>query len=95
MAFDNLFFNISPQNCLIILFLIHNPLNTPLNNIRISVEYTEHPNSDRDSNTKCDSDRHLHGKLTLPCNASALHGKVLISLYDWRSHGQRRLENTF
>ena len=49
-----------------------------MNKIRILVGYTGHPISIRDSNTKCDSDRHLHGKLTLPSNASALHGKVVI-----------------
>ena len=69
------------MDCLIMLLLIHNPYH-PLNKIRILVEYTEHPNSNRDSDTKCDSDRHLHGKLTLPCNASALHGKVVIMAYD-------------
>ena len=71
-------FYILPQDCLIMLFLIGNPYHS-LNKIRILVGYTEHPISNRDSDTKCDSDRHLHGKLTLPCNASALHGKVLIS----------------
>ena len=77
MVFDNPVFYILPQDCLIMLWLIGNPCHT-LNKIRILVGYTEHPISNRDSDTKCDSDRHLHGKLTFPSNASALHGKVVI-----------------
>ena len=75
------------------LFLIGN-LYRPLNKIRILVGYTEHPISNRDSDTKCDSDRHLHGKLTLPSNASSLHGKVVIFIDSFEINHAKMVTDT-
>ena len=57
MTYDNLVFYISPQDCLI-------NSHHSLNKIWILVGYTEHPISNRDSDTECDSDRHSYQSLS-------------------------------